>query len=186
MQWDGDVVTFEAPLKKLDYIIFPLHQNLSATFISSGAIYLFQVQLIESIRKNNILIYTAKIVTPLTRQQQRSSFRLSTHFPFSFQLAADEDTWDNTMHPAICLNLSSGGMRLNTKPVLAPNTRLYVHFNFMNKDFSLMGETLDEGVKAPTGYYTYRLKFSYISFKEEETLMKLLIEKQREIIKIRR
>lgn len=185
VEWVEDILIFEAPMRQLDYVIYPQKAKLQLIFVSKSALFSSHILLTKSYRKNNSLYYVAEIITPIVKKQQRESFRLDISMDVMYQLLPSDDFDESLLFEdlpvkkATCINISLGGICINCDEQLHSHDHLSLTFTLVDTPLTLTGEVLFAGVRTEVGTYTHRIKFYGLSNSETNLLNRLIFEKQR-------
>lgn len=188
IEWEGNLLIFEAPIHKLDWVIYPQDEIVDIIFVSKLALFCSQIRIAKKYRKNNSLFYEGELVSPIIKKQQRESFRLDVTFDLNFKVLPELETSKTdlsllTQEKGICVNISTGGMCLNTSMQLKSDQHLLMQFHFMNTEFLLRGKVLALGEINSAGYYSHRIQFKNVDSKDINLLTRLIFKKQRTLLK---
>ncbi len=182
-EWDNDIILILAPLEQLDWVILPTSRYLETNFISKTALYSTQLQILTSIKQENNLYYSCKIVKPLIRKQQRQFFRLDATIDATYIFSPTDITIplpaNSPQYKGTIVNISVGGVCLVCTHRLEPDTLVYLTFTFLETTLSLIGQNLLEGERTRTGAYSHRIKFKHLCPQDENILHRLIMTKQR-------
>lgn len=190
IEWVERLLIFEAPIYKLDWVIYPQDALVDVVFVSKLALFCSKVRIVKKYRKNSSLFYVAEFISPIAKKQQRESFRLDVTFDLKFIVLPDIE--NETIDPlalslpvekGICVNISSGGMCLNTKMQLKSQQNIMIQFDFMDAEFVLRGKILALGEINNVGYYSHRIQFQGLDSADTDLLTRLIFEKQRILLK---
>lgn len=183
VDWPGEKFIFAAPLDKLDWVLFEREKIVKISFITKTAIFSSNVQILNRYRKKEVLYYSAALVTPLIKQQQRQYFRLDVLLELTYRLLpADKEEYNlDELIPvkATSVNISIGGMLLVSSQQLHRGEKLIINFDFMHIPMELLGEVLYQGEKNTAGNYSHRIRFVNHDNNIKNMLSKLIFEKQR-------
>lgn len=180
-KWNGAHLFFEAPLVQRDYISFLLPYLLDCHLITKKAVFKTRLNLIDRHRQNDKLIYKAEIISPLIKAQQRQHFRLATLTPLDYRILkrASDIPYDEKLYPGTSVNISVGGLCMVSNHQLLADDHLLIHMAFVNTSFTLEGHVLSDGERHENGTYSHRIRFLNMNSQIENTLSKLIFEKQR-------
>ena len=183
--WIDNRITFAAPLKQLDWIIFPKFIELPLVFVSKSAC---DIQINASYQKKQNLYYTAKIITPIERKQQREHFRLDVLMDIDFQIIPEgiispEHIETLPTQKGLSVNISTGGICMTSEVQLLKNQYIYMHFNFLDTPLHLMGKVLFLGEKTNSGTFVHRIQFIGTSPSDTDILNQLIFKKQRLLLR---
>ena len=185
--WDKDVLTFEAPIEKCDWVIFALPLVLEVCFIATQSIYMAQMEVTNRQPINGKLLYKGQLLNPITKKQQRAHFRLATLCKLQYRILPETiesaDVLENlSFTEGMIVNISAGGLCMVCDKQLEANQTLNIQFHFLEHDFDVRGSVLDIGERNPSSAFTHRIKFLDIDSHKMNLLYKLIIEKQRLLI----
>lgn len=188
IEWVERLLIFEAPISKLDWVIYPQDAIIDMVFVSKLALFHSQIRIVRSYRKGNSLFYVGEVVSPIVKKQQREYFRLDVTFDVKFQLLPTEeneeiDFLELPYEKGICVNISTGGMCLNTNLQLKSSQNIMLEFYFVNMEFNLKGKILGLGEMNSVGYYSHRVQFQNLDIADTNLLTRLIFEKQRSLLK---
>jgi len=186
VDWPGEKFIFAAPLDKLDWVLFEREKIVKITFISKTGIFSSNVKILNRYRKNKVLFYSAVLVTPLIKQQQRQYFRLDVLIALTYKLlpkdSEDYNLDDLTQEKGTGVNISIGGMLLVSDKQLHKGDKLIINFDFMNIPIEILGELLFKGDKTAACNYSHRISFLNPDNNIKNLLSRLIFEKQRLLI----
>lgn len=183
VDWLEQNITFEAPMKELDYVILPKDTLLSVILVSKSALFHTMFRITRNYRKNNSLYYVAEIIAPITKKQQREAFRLEVILDVTYQLLSSNDTHqtsDMIQGKGTCLNISVGGMCLCCDHQFHAKEHIRLDFTLVETPLSFIGEVLFLGEKTESGGYHHRIRFLDIDTPKSNLLNQLIFEKQRQ------
>lgn len=188
IEWEERLFIFEAPISKLDWVIYPVDAVVEMIFVSKLALFHSEMRIIKSYRRGNSLFYVGEIISAITKRQQREHFRLDVTFGVTYQLLPenqDEDFeyTDLAVEKGFCVNISTGGMCLNTNLQLKASQYMILTFEFVNMNFTLKGKVLGLGEKNDAGYYSHRIQFQELDIADMDLLNRAIFEKQRLLLK---
>lgn len=188
IEWVERLLSFEAPISKLDWVIYPIDAVVEMIFVSKLALFHSEIRIVKSYHKGNSLFYIGEIISTITKKQQREHFRLDVTFDVAFQLLPenqDEDFeyTDLAVEKGFCVNISTGGMCLNTNLQLKTSQSIMLTFEFVNMNFTLKGIVLGLGEKNAAGYYSHRIQFQELDMADMDLLSRSIFEKQRLLLK---
>lgn len=184
LRWDDDHITFYAPLAKRDWVIFYIGDILDICFLSKSGMYMSTMQLNHKFTQENNLYYSATLLSPLEKKQQREHFRLDILLPIHFKLVSSpafslEEIDKKLPLKGMTVNISAGGMCVVCDDVLVKDTVLSLDLEFLGQPLTLLGEVLGNGHRNENGTYIHRIRFSDVDAHTERLLSKLIFEKQR-------
>ena len=182
VDWLEQNITFEAPMKELDYVILPKDTLLSVILVSKSALFHTMFRITKNYRKNNSLYYVAEIIAPITKKQQREAFRLEVILDVTYQLLSSNDTHqtsDKIQGKGTLLNISVGGMCLCCDHQFHAKEHIRLDFTLVETPLSFIGEVLFLGEKTESGSYHHRIRFLDIDTPKSNLLNQLIFEKQR-------
>ena len=188
IEWVERLLIFEAPISKLDWVIYPQDATIEMIFVSKLALFHSTLRIVKSYRKGNSLFYVGEITSTITKKQQREHFRLDVTFNTNYQLLPEDETEsieysELPSEKGVCVNISTGGMCLNTNLQLKTNQHVMLMFDFVNTEFVLKGKVLGLGEMNGVGYYSHRVQFQDLDVADTNLLTRLIFEKQRAMIK---
>lgn len=182
IQWEDDMITFDAPLFQRDFVIFPMPCMLKVALVAQSAIYVTSLTLIGKERGQDSLQYTGQISLPIEKKQQREHFRLPILLPLTYQIISTDtrvQPKDNIGYSATTVNISAGGLCMVSKEKLQKDTSLNLEFEFLDQNLSLKGIVLLDGEQLENKLYSHRIRFNNLSAHTEHQITKLIFEKQR-------
>ncbi|WP_069997679.1 flagellar brake protein [Cellulosilyticum sp. I15G10I2] len=186
IDWPGERFIFAAPLDKLDWVLFEKDKVVQIAFVTRTAIFIAKVQILNRYRKNDMLFYSAVLLEPLVKQQQRQYFRVDVLLESSFKCLPEECKdcviEEIPSNKGTIVNISIGGLCLVSTRQLNKGEKIILYFRFMNTSFELLGEILFQGEKNAVGNYMHRVKFIKLENNIKNMLNKLIFEKQRLIM----
>lgn len=181
-EWVDTQITFEAPMRGLDYMIYAKDTLLESVFVSKNALFTCLIRIVKNYRQDHTLYYVGEIVSPLEKKQQREAFRLDVVLPLNYQVLPQEMTdvvlKDLPTYTGTCLNLSTGGMCLNTDLKLEGGSQVVLTFSFLDTPFTFYGQVLMSGERTEIGNYTHRLRFLEGDKNALNHLNRLIFKKQ--------
>lgn len=188
VEWKDNHITFVAPLKQLDWIIFPRSIQLPLVFVSKSAIYSCDITILGSYQKKHTLYYMAQVISPIERKQQREHFRLDVLMDVDFQVIPEgiispEHLETLPTQKGISVNISTGGICLTSDVQLLKEQYIYMHFNFLDTPLHLMGKVLFLGEKTNVGTFAHRIQFVNVSPADTNLLNQLIFKKQRLLLR---
>jgi c-di-GMP-binding flagellar brake protein YcgR len=186
VDWPGDKFIFAAPLDKLDWVLFERDKIVKISFVTKNAIFSATIKILNRYRKKEVLFYSAALLSPLIKEQQREFFRLDALLELTYKLLPN-DTEDYNMEDleivkATSVNISIGGLCLVSSKQLHKGEKLNISFNFLNTSVEILGEVLFQGEKNPAGNYSHRVRFLNHDNSVQNMLSKLIFEKQRSLM----
>ncbi|MDA3731293.1 PilZ domain-containing protein [Niameybacter massiliensis] len=187
-KWEKNDIIFAAPIERCDFVIFPLPIDLEICFITKQTVFVANIHVTTRQPVNGKLLYKGYLTSPLVKKQQRAHYRLTTLFHVKYRLIPREDQRvDNeqllNLNEGTTVNISAGGMCLLTKYQLQPKDCVEITFQFLDHEFNIQGEVLEQGERNTTGNYTHRIRFINLDARKENLLSKLIFEKQRLLVK---
>lgn len=188
IEWTERLLIFEAPIHKLDWVIYPQDAIIDIIFVSKLALFHSQVRIVKKYRKENSLFYVGEVISPIIKRQQRENFRLDVTFDLKFAVLPEIENEEIDLpvlvhEEGICVNISTGGMCVNTNLQLKSNQNIIIQFYFMNTEFILRGKVLGLGEINSAGYYSHRVQFQNLDIADTNLLTRLIFEKQRALLK---
>lgn len=182
VEWIEHNITFEAPMKGLDYVILPKDTLLSVILVSKSALFHTMFRITKKYRKSNSLYYVAEIIAPIIKKQQREAFRLEVVLDVTYQLLSSDAahrTSDKIQGKGTCLNISVGGMCLCCDHRFHAKEHIKLDFTLVETPLSFIGEVLFLGEQTESGSYNHRIRFLNIDMPKSNLLNQLIFEKQR-------
>lgn len=182
VEWSTYRFIIEAPLDKLDWVLFEDDTKAKVSFVTKTAIFGANSMIRRRYRKPNTLYYVVELSSPLERKQQRQHFRLDVLLNMEYRVfPKDEDTSIEEIpyEPATGVNISLGGMCMTADKQLFKEDKLQMRVDFLEKSFSLVGKVLMPGEKILSGRYMHRIQFKDMDAKTQSLLNRLIFEKQR-------
>ena len=184
VKWEKDEVTFAAPIEQCDWVIFPLPIELNLWFITKQTVFASRIQVTARERLDGKLIYKGKLITPLSKKQQRAHFRLSTLFQVHYKVLPEENTEDTSLealplYGGTAVNISVGGMCIVCEQQLKAEQLIDLTFCFLENEFNVRGKVLGLGDKNENGTFSHRITFLNLDTTKENLLSKSIFEKQR-------
>lgn len=181
VEWVENTITFEAPMRGLDYVILPKDAILSVMLVSRSALFHTTFRIIKNHRKDTTLYYIAEITSPIIKKQQREDFRLEVILDTYYQLffSHTKPTIDILQGDGTCLNISVGGMCLSCDHQFHTKELLKLDFTLVETSLSFIGEVLYLGEQTESGSYIHRLRFIDSDTPKNNLLRQLIFEKQR-------
>ncbi len=186
VEWVDRMLIFEAPISKLDWVLYHQDSIIQVVFVSKLALFHTVITIIKSYRKENSLFYVAEIIEPIVKKQQREHFRLDITFDVHYQIInmdSEETTSSASYQKGFAINISTGGLCLNATKQFSKEQLLSLEFDFLNNHFVLLGKVLGLGERNEAGYYTHRIQFIDIDSADSNLLNRLIFEKQRLLLK---
>ena len=184
IHWEKDELTFEAPIKQCDWVIFPLPIELNLWFITKQTVLASRIQVVTRELLNGKLVYKGKFISPLFKQQQRAHFRLSTLFQVNYKILPKEDK-ENIVRETLpnfegtAVNISVGGMCMVCETQLHAEQLIELTFSFLEYEFNILGKVLHLGDRNENGTFSHRITFLDMESTQENLLAKAIFEKQR-------
>lgn len=179
--WSDDALIFEAPMTGLDYVIFLDNTVINAIFVSKTGLFQATLRITSKYRKDTNLYYTAEIISPLVKRQQRADFRLEVILDTQYQLFITHPKPDTDLLKGrgVCLNISVGGMCLSTPHQFRAKDLIKLDFTLIQTPLSIVGEVLYLGEHTESGNYTHRIRFVDMDKQKSNLLRQLIFQKQR-------
>lgn len=184
IEWIDDHIIFEAPLHQLNNVLYPIGTHLNVLFVGKVALFLSSISIIKSYRKENRLYYVGEITSPLTKKQQRQSFRLEVTMDVHYRVLPTEKYLPSStimslpLKVGTCINLSLGGICIVCDEQLHSHTILSLAFTLMDQKIQLKGKVLYIGEETTSGTYIHRIKFIHLSHYDTNLLNRLIFKKQ--------
>lgn len=183
-KWDKDEITFEAPIERCDWVIFPLPIVLEICFITKQSIYMSRLEVTKSQKVGGKLLYKGQLLSPITKNQQRAHFRLAVLCKLQYRILpeiikSDSILEDLPFYEGTIVNISVGGLCMVCEKKLEANETLNIQFHFLEHDFDIRGSVLNLGERNANGDFTHRIKFLDVDSHKMNLLSKLIFEKQR-------
>lgn len=179
MDWKGKKLTFHAPLVKGDYVRFLRDKIYTFIFVTGNCTYMTYVKIVEFSKDDKEhFYYKAIIKSPLTRNQQRRFFRLQWVEPFIYTIG-ESSQWEK----AATLDISGGGFRIVSQKKMRQNDQIHIKITLFEHEIELFGIVLEEMGKNQADLYVYRIQFHNISSDTENLISKLVMRKQRDLLK---
>jgi c-di-GMP-binding flagellar brake protein YcgR len=186
VDWPSEKFIIAAPLDQLDWVLIERNKIVKVSFVTKAAIFAARARILNRHKKNEMFFYSASLVSPLVKEQQRQHFRLDVLLEASYKLLPknDEpyDLEEIPSHKATLVNISAGGMCLVSDQQFSKEQKMIVSFDFLGTSLELCGETLFLGEKLVSGNYTHRMRLINLNSSIKNTLNKLIFEKQRLIM----
>lgn len=181
-EWEDTKIIFEAPMRGLDYVIYAKDTLLESVFVSKNALFTCLIRIVKNYRQDQTLYYVGEIVSPLEKKQQREAFRLDVVLPLNYQVLPEVMTdvvlKDLPTYSGTCLNISIGGMCLNTDSKLEGGSQVRLNFSFLDTPFTFYGQVLTSGERTEIGNYTHRVRFLNVDKNALDDLNRLIFKKQ--------
>lgn len=184
VKWEEDEIIFAAPIEQCDWVIFPLPIELSLWFITKQTVFASRIQMIAREQLDGKLVYKGKIISPLSKKQQRAHFRLATLFQIHYKVLPEENNEDTSLealplYSGTAVNISVGGMCIVCEKQLKAEQSIDLTFDFLEHEFNVRGKVLGLGDKNENGTFSHRITFLNMDNNKENLLSKSIFEKQR-------
>ena len=184
--WENNQLLLAAPLSSQISTTILRNLPINVRFITESALYTAQVNFLKSTEQKGIHYYQCQLLIPLVREQHRQSFRVNLLLDVDYQfLVPDYSTpYPMQCHHGQITNISIGGISMLCSQKLTPNTLLNLHFNLLETDFNFIGEVICVDPPDYKGLFPHHIQFMNLTTTEENTLSRLIIEKQRLIRRV--
>lgn len=147
--------------------------NLNVT--TSYGFYSAKCLITEYEVKKNHILCSLKILEPLHRIEKRKFYRLNDKLDVIFK----ENGINNPLHKGYTVNISVGGICMNTNKLIINNKNLEFNIMLDNTYLKVTGDILSNPKVGAMGVYNYRVKFNSIDSEQEKLLYNYILERQK-------
>lgn len=179
IDWNDKKISFHAPLVLGEYVRLITDRTYTFIIVTNSAVYKTSIKITEFAKnKQGHFYYKALIVSSLQRNQQRNYFRLDWVNDFQYQLKGSSEWKDATT-----IDISVGGLLMASSRSLDRDDAIHINITLMDKPFLLKGLVLESVGKNKAGLYVSRIKFKDLSAYKENALSKIMMKRQRDMLK---
>ncbi|HZJ57619.1 MAG TPA: PilZ domain-containing protein, partial [Clostridia bacterium] len=152
-------------------------------FFKEEASFLFHGRVKKRFRINNAVVVSITRTSPIQRIQRREFYRLRVILPVDFWLLDDDIEDKPTVYKGYSIDISGGGLKLNTDYCLEVNTAIECRIDLGNeRQLQIKGKVIRVNPAGGSGYrYELGISFCCVSHRVREDLIRFIFSKQREL-----
>jgi c-di-GMP-binding flagellar brake protein YcgR len=192
-------VVIYAPMHLGQEVRLAVNAACTVRFSSKRGYIRFRARVTEHIREENILFIVLRLSGEGSRTQQRNFFRYECAMAVKFYIynenekpangePPDTKPADDKLHDGIVLDISGGGIRLATRPVMAEGVllRIILPLNPDQEPLLAFGNVRDRQEKTQAVYPNqYHVQFTALSKIEQERIIQFIYNQQRKSLQRR-
>ncbi|OOB79375.1 MAG: hypothetical protein BEN19_07765 [Epulopiscium sp. Nuni2H_MBin003] len=172
--WQETSLTFE--LRK-NNIILDTSKPYSVNFLTSNSTFLTNIELINTIPKQDVIVCQAKIISPLHQKRERNYFRQKASVPVVLAIIQDKaQKGKSEPIKGVTIDISAGGLKFTSLSKIEPPVNVFVNFMFNNAQLTLKGTVLENFDVIDTSQYIYRVAFKDVDVATFKALEKNIEE----------
>ncbi len=184
---DSDMMEIHAPF--FEGRLVPVHPKMVMDIIFSkeNDTFTFEAEAIQRVNQGNITLLQVKPLTPITKIQRRSFFRMECDLKIRyrvFETLLPDDKINGTFHHSKIRNISGGGVCVVTDEQLVNG--LYMEaFLKLEEEIRFVGQVVRITPVKERGkqFYESGIEFKRIGNREREKVISYIFEEQRNRLK---
>ncbi len=155
---------------------FNIDQDINIEFIKDEGVFCTNICIKDILEKNDKVYYKGKINSSVQKVQRRAFYRLSIDTEVIYR----GNQRDSLLQKGNTLNISAGGMLLETDGYVGENKGIEVIFKINEKIYKVKSTIINKKVNTKTNRNHYHIRFDNLNNTERDEIAQYIFEKQKQ------
>lgn len=183
-----DEIIITAPMLQGNQMILSIGQKVEIIFFREKGQFIFEAEVIDRFKKENINLLKLNVVSSIKRIQRRNYYRLKITLPIYIRSLTDgseENQNSEKWFKAYTLDISGGGVKISIDRSLEKGSLLECKLKINDEDLVLKGKVVRCQLAETDPIIRYEIGMSFVDITEyqRDLIIRFIFEEQRKLRK---